>query len=253
MASQALCADHQAHKRLILLGFLCSAAWLPCAWLRVTTLLMAKQQSAQEILPPDDDAQLPTLKPKLKIFADAVLSGKSATQAAVDAGYAVRAAGVTGYKLNKHPDIQAYIAAKKQSIDAANAYEATKWRRELIAIAHSNVDDFTSLNKDGDLEVDFSRATREQLSAVSSVKVKKRKVYDNRGNVVGEEHQSEFRLWDKLRAAELLGKHAGFLAEPEQRVVVDVADRLLRARQRVLGLPSAEEAEKSEENRASSS
>lgn len=140
------------------------------------------------------------------------------------------------------------MAAKRRSIDAINTYDATKWRRELIGIAHSNVDDFTRLNKDGDLEVDFSRATREQLGAVSSVKVKKRKIYDNRGNVVGEEHQSEFRLWDKLRAAELLGKHSGFLAEPEQKIVVDVADRLLRARSRVLGLSDGSASRERDEN-----
>jgi phage terminase small subunit len=201
---------------------------------------MASKASSQEILPSesaDSDGDLPILKPKLKIFADAVIAGKSGTQAAIDAGYAVRSAGVTAYKILKVPEVAAYIAAKKSRIDDANNYEATKWRRELINIAHSNVDDFTRLNKDGDLEVDFSRATREQLGAVSSVKVKKRKIYDNRGNVVGEEHQSEFRLWDKLRAAELLGKHSGFLAEPEQKIVVDVADRLLRARARVIGLP----------------
>ena len=200
---------------------------------------MPKAQPSQEILPPEQDGELPVLNDKLRVFADALLAGKSQRQAAIDAGWSANAADVTGSKKVRLPEVQAYLAAKRRSIDAINTYDATKWRRELIAVAHSNVDDFTRLNKDGDLEVDFSRATREQLGAVSSVKVKKRKIYDNRGNVVGEEHQSEFRLWDKLRAAELLGKHSGFLAEPEQKIVVDVADRLLRARTRVMGLPDA--------------
>lgn len=199
---------------------------------------MTGKASSQEILLPETEI-LPQLGDKYKIFADGVLAGKSQRRAAIDAGWKAETADVTGSKLVRRPDVAEYLRIMRARTAESNEYDATKWRRELINIAHSNVADFTRLNKDGDLEVDFSGATREQLGAVSGVKVKKRKIYDNRGNVVGEEHQSEFRLWDKLRAAELLGKHSGFLAEPEQRVVVDVADRLLRARSRVLGLPDA--------------
>lgn len=179
-------------------------------------------------------AGLPVLRDRFRIFADAVLAGKSATQAAKDAGYAPNCAGVTGHKLLKRPDIAEYLRIKRTEQAESLDYSVVPWKKELIGLAHSNVQDFTRLNDDGDLEVDFSRATREQLAAISGVKVKKRKIYDNKGNVVGEEHQSEFKLWDKLRAAELLGKHAGFLAEPDQKIVVDVADRLLRARSRIL-------------------
>lgn len=203
---------------------------------------MAKTITHQEILPAEDDC-LPPISDKYRVFADAVLDGKSNTQAAIDAGFAVGSAAVTAYRIINRPEVQAYIAAKRAKITEKAEYSAAEWQRELRALAHSNIQDFTRLNSDGDLEVDFSNASRDQLRAVQGVKVKKRKIYDNRGNVVGEEHHSEFRLWDKLRAAELLGKHAGFLQEPEQRVVVDVADRLLRARARVLGLPSAEHGE----------
>lgn len=201
--------------------------------------VLSESSDSQVVLGPEQEDDVSFLRPKLRVFADAVLSGKSQTQSAIEAGYVAASAGVTACKLLKRQDVRDYIAAKKQSISVATDYEVTKWRQELINIAHSNVDDFTKLNKDGDLEVDFSKATRTQLGAIQGVKVKKRKVFDNKGNVVGEEHHSEFKLWDKLRAAELLGKHSGFLAEPEQRVVIDVADRLLRARQRVLGLPSS--------------
>lgn len=188
-----------------------------------------------------EEEQLPELKGKMKLFADGVLAGKTGTQAAIDAGYSERTAGVQASLMLKKAGVSEYLRVMRTRQAENLTYSVTKWKRELIGLAHSNVQDFTRLNDDGDLEVDFTNATREQLAAVSAVKVKKRKIYDNKGNVVGEEHQSEFKLWDKLRAAELLGKHSGFLAEPEQKIVVDVADRLLRARSRVLSGGAASE------------
>ena len=211
---------------------------------------MGKQAVRQEILPPlEEDGEYvvqPPKNPKYRVFADAYLRGKSATEAGLEAGFTGGNVGITASRLLKHPDVAPYIAFMRAKSTRETGYSLTKWRSELEALAHSNVQDFTRVNSDGDLEVDFTNATREQLRAVQGVKVKKRKIFSNKGELVGEEHTSEFRLWDKLRAAELLGKHSGFLKETEQKVIIDVADRLLQARQRVLGLaqqPSDEEAE----------
>lgn len=174
---------------------------------------------------------------KHKVFADSYLRGNSGSQAARDASYSAGSAGVTAHKLLKRPDISAYIDYHRNRATENAGVEKSQITTELARLAFSNVADFTRLNADGDLEVDFTGATREQLSAVSSVKVKKRKVYDNKGNVVGQEHHSEFKLWDKIRAAELLGKDMGMFKEPEQKVVIDVADRLLNARNRLRALP----------------
>ena len=167
---------------------------------------------AQEILPLEDfqAAEVaPPKNPKHKLFADGFIAGKNATRAYIDAGYSATNAGVHAAALRKRPEIAAYIAAKQAQMTEESDYSAAKWAKELRGLAHSNIEDFTRLDEEtGDRHVDFRNATREQLAAVSSIKTKKRKIYDNRGNLVGEEHQSEFRLWDKLRAAELLGRHA---------------------------------------------
>ena len=168
-----------------------------------------------------------------KAFADAYLRSGSATSAAKEAGYSPRSASAQGSQLLKHADISAYIDYHKSKATEIAGTSKTRITEELSRLAFSNVADFTRLNSEGDLEVDFSGATREQLSAVSGVKVKKRKIYSAKGELVGEEHQSEFKLWDKIRAAELLGKDIGMFKEPEQKIVVDVADRLLAARQRI--------------------
>jgi phage terminase small subunit len=178
----------------------------------------------------------PVIKnPRHKIFADAILGGMNASRAVVHAGYNSGNPGSHGAQMRAKPEIAAYLTYHQSNRTEEAKLSQERWIKELSAIAFSNVDDFTRLNEDGDLEVDFSQATREQLSAVQGVKVKKRKIYSAKGDLVGEEHHSEFRLWDKLRANELLGKNAGFLRDEPVKVVVDVADRLLSARQRVMG------------------
>lgn len=202
-------------------------------------------QQVEIIVPPDYAEEAPILGGKLKLFADGILAGKSGTQAAMDAGYSSRSSGVQASQMLKKPAVAEYLRYMRAKLAENTQYSAAEWQKELRGIAHSNVQDFTRLSNDGELVIDFSNASRDQLAAIQSVKTKKRKIYDRQGNVVGEEQDSEFRLWDKLRAAELLGKHAGFLREPEQKVIVDVADRLLNARARVLrdrlGAPSTEQ------------
>lgn len=202
-------------------------------------------QQVEIIVPPDYAEEAPVLSGKHKLFADGVLAGKSGTQAAKDAGYAPNSASVQSAQMLKKPAVAEYLRYMRAKLAENTQYSAAEWQKELRGIAHSNVQDFTRLSNDGELVIDFTNASRDQLAAIQSVKTKKRKIYDRQGNVVGEEQDSEFRLWDKLRAAELLGKHAGFLREPEQKVIVDVADRLLNARARVLrdrlGAPSTEQ------------
>jgi hypothetical protein len=144
-------------------------------------------------------------------------------------------AGVTGHKMLKMPAIAEYIAASRLLNQQQSGFDSQRLIKEFGLLAHSNVQDLTRLDEDGNLQVDFSNATRDHLAAVSAVKTKTRTIYDNKGQVVGVEKQAEFKLWDKIRAGELLGKHHGMFKEADTRVVVDVADRLLTARQRVLG------------------
>lgn len=172
--------------------------------------------------------------PRHQVFADNYLRGGSATQAAIDAGYSVRTASVQAAQMLSKPDVASYVAAQRAKSTANTLIDATRWQTELGRAAFSNIDDFISVDGDGNPTIDLSNATRDQLAAVQSVKTRKRTIYNKDGDVIGTEQQNELRLWDKLRALELLGKHAGFLKDTESRVVIDVADRLLTARGRVM-------------------
>jgi phage terminase small subunit len=172
--------------------------------------------------------------PKHKIFADAYLAGGSGTQAAIDAGYSVRTASVQAAQMLSKPEVAEYVRAMKAKSTEITGDSAVRWQQELGRAAYSNIADFITVSKDGNPTIDLSNATRDQLAAVQSIKTRKRTIYDKDGNALGEEHNNEIKLWDKLRAMELLGRHAGYLKDTESRVVIDVADRLLKARGRVI-------------------
>lgn len=110
--------------------------------------------------------------------------------------------------------------------------------QELHDMAFANIADFITVDEAGLPQVDFSTATPEQLKAITSIKTKLSTRYDKDGNQVGTEQEANFGLADKYRGLELLGKHLGLFKADEQRVVVDVADRLLAARRRLTELPS---------------
>lgn len=180
---------------------------------------------------------------KHKLFADAVLAGKSNTQAAIDAGYAERSAGSFGYKLIKHKEIADYIEHHKAQATENAVSLQERVISELTDMAFFNLHDVASIDDDGHLQIDFTNASSTHYKAVTKVKTKTRSIRDSRGNVIATEKEAEIGLADKYRGLELLGKHLGMFKEAEQRVVVDVADRLLSARQRVIGMRRVGESE----------
>lgn len=174
------------------------------------------------------------VNPRHKAFADEYLRCGSATSAAKAVGYSVKNAGVRGAQTLRNPAVKDYLNYHRLKATESASVDKTTLTRELSHVAFSSIEHYTREEQDGSRSIDYSNATSEQLRAISGVKTKTRTIYDNKGNVVGVEKQSEFKLWDKIRAAELLGKDVGMFKEPEQRVVVDVADRLLAARARLL-------------------
>lgn len=178
-----------------------------------------------------------TLDPKHKILADRFLATGKKQQSAIDAGYAKNGAHVTASRILKRPDVQEYLRVtserllKKEEKAEEDSLQA-RVLKELEAMSFANIEDFISINSDGEPEVNFSKATREQLKAITSVASKRRTTRTRSGDVV-EEKESKFSMADKYRGLELIMKHTGMLKPDEHKVTIDVADRLLLARQRM--------------------
>lgn len=176
---------------------------------------------------------LTTLHPQHKKFADEFLLTNKVSKSAIAAGYSPKSAHVSGNRLLKRPDVQAYLASKVAEQDAVQDDLASQVINELKTLAFANIADFITIDEDGKPQIDFSAATPEQLKAIASVKSKSSRKYNSKGEHIATDTEAAFAMADKYRGLELLGKHIGLFKADEQRVVVDVADRLLSARRRL--------------------
>lgn len=173
------------------------------------------------------------LAPKMKAFADNYILTGNASASASKAGYSHKTRGVTGAKLLKRPDVQAYIAQRTAKEAENTEALGSQVIQELKTLAFANIADFITIDDAGRPQVDFSGATDEQLRAIASVKSKQRVLYNKDGDPVGTETETAFAMADKYRGLDMLAKHLGLYKAEEQRVVLDVADRLLNARARL--------------------
>jgi phage terminase small subunit len=175
-----------------------------------------------------------------KKFADEYLRTNNATAAYRLVYPDAKAPHVSAHKWLKRPDITEYLAHAAAKLSAPRDEAAEKGReldnrviQELSTLAFANIADLIVIDSDGQPSFDLSKATREQLSAIANLKTKTTKRYDGKGQHVATDTELAISIADKYRGLELLGKHRGLFKADEQRVVLDVADRLLNARRRV--------------------
>ena len=174
-----------------------------------------------------------TLHPQHKKFCDEYLATHKISESARRAGYSEKSAHVSGNRLLKRADVRSYLASRVAEQDVVQEDLASQVIKELKDLAFANIADFITVDEDGKPQIDFSAATPEQLKAIASVKSKTSRKYNAKGEHIATDSESAFTLADKYRGLELLGKHIGLFKADEQRVVVDVADRLLTARRRL--------------------
>lgn len=173
------------------------------------------------------------MKLKYQRFADEYLLSGNATQSAILAGYSEKTARTTGRRLLQNDAVAEYLSRQQNKASEKTLTRREKIIAELEKLAFANIEDFTTLDADGRRIIDFSRATREQLAALQSLKTKTRHIYTPKGEHIGTEHNDQFNMADKYRGLELLGKVEGMFQEDKVKVTIDVADRLLSARARL--------------------
>lgn len=141
------------------------------------------------------------LNPKQERFCQEYLIDLNATAAAKRAGYSAKTAMEQGYQLLRNTSVQKHVAELKKQRREANEATAQKVVEELAKIAFSDIRNLfnvnNSLSKVNDLGKDIT-------AAIASIKVYEEK---NQGVLIGE--TKEIKLYDKLKALELLGRHFG--------------------------------------------
>lgn len=143
------------------------------------------------------------LTKKQQLFVDEYLIDLNATQAAIRAGYSPETATVIGCENLKKPNIKSEIDRALAIRSRRTGVNQDRVIRELAKIAFVDASDVINM----DAATVKGDANRDDTSAIASVKVKTIPMED--GNIV----EREVKLYDKLKALELLGKHLGMFTD----------------------------------------
>lgn len=119
------------------------------------------------------------------------------------------------HELLKHPKIAARI--RKLAKAAAKPHEITAERLmgELAKVGFADLRDFVRLEPDGRVMLDFTAAAaKDSLAALSEIT--QEQFTDGSGEDARDVRRTRFKLHDKLRAIELMGKRLGIWIERHQ-------------------------------------
>lgn len=143
-----------------------------------------------------------------QLFAEHYLRTFNRTKAATAAGFSPNSAHVTGCRLLKRDNIQAYVRARMQEA----AMTTNELLYHLANIARGDLDDL--IDRYGALDIDKAR----ELGVTNLIRRVRTKttITTDADNRDVEVHETETEGYDRLRAIELLGKSLGMWKERVQ-------------------------------------
>lgn len=152
---------------------------------------------------------------KQQRFIQEYLVDFNATQAAIRAGYSKKTADSIGLQLLRKTKVADEIS--RAQAKTANKLEVTKerWLNELARIFFADMSDYVSIDPDTGCVTakGYDEMPEGGGKVISSIKEKRSIKEDASGKDSLIYSQYEFKLHDKLKAGEMLGKHLGFLKE----------------------------------------
>jgi phage terminase small subunit len=180
------------------------------------------------------------LTPKQEAFARAYASnGFNATAAARVAGYA-EPHEETGRQALRSIGVRAklgelLVEARKQATakDADAVMQAAEVLARLTRVGRASLGNIIHVTPDGDPYVDLSKATPDELEALSEATIED--FVTGRGEDRRDVRRVRVKLHPKLQALEALAKYHGLLVEKvEVKAELGIAEQLERARLRVI-------------------
>ncbi len=159
-------------------------------------------------------------------------------RAAIAAGYSRTMAASKAYQWVSNSKVKPHVFAAVQTAMDKRAAKleltADRVLLELSLMGYANMQDYLRMDH-GDVYVDLSRLTREQAAAIQEI------TFDeyvergrNRRNGNGRRiKRMRFKLADKTRALELLGKHLKLFTEVHHHTgSISLSERMKRAEER---------------------
>ena len=173
------------------------------------------------------------LTAKQRRFVDEYLVDFNVTQAAIRAGYSKRSAHVTGAETLRNPKVAAEIARRQRDLQVRTEVSQDRVVRELARVAFADAASHVRVRL---REVPCPDGTRARVPVVE-VKPTAELTDDQRAAIASIKQGAngiEVKLWDKLKALELLGRHIGMFNDKlEVKGSIDIASVLAAARGRV--------------------
>jgi len=159
------------------------------------------------------------LSPKHKQFCKEYIIDLNATQAYIRTGYASKNPHKTASILLTKQDIQAEIQVQLEARAKRTHITADRVIQEIANIALIKESEF--YNEDGSVKY-LSQLTPEQRASLTSYQFKTVKVGDDYEEV------PVFRVQDKMKALEMLGKHFGIFEKDNSQSKPDAVTTIVR-------------------------
>lgn len=156
-----------------------------------------------------------SLSLKKKRFINEYLKDLNATQAAMRSGYSEKTAKSQGQRLLTNVDIQREIQKRMKDREKRTEVTQDMVIKELASIAFSDLADYIEIVEDtGAIRAkSFNEMAEGKSRALQSIKEDRVIKEDAKGEQITVYDKINFKLYDKVRALELLGKHLGMFVE----------------------------------------
>ena len=146
-----------------------------------------------------------TLTPRQRAFVTEYLASGNGTQSAINAGYTPSTASERAVQLLRKESVAALIASA-QSVSAARAgISQDRIIEELAGIAFTNLRDIIEWDNGWASAKASADLTPAEAAAIESIKIKRRREPGSEWEV----EEVQFKLHDKQRALELIGRAIG--------------------------------------------
>jgi phage terminase small subunit len=165
---------------------------------------------------------------RYELFAKEYVLDLNGTRAAIAAGYSEKGADVASIRMLGNARVKELIAGLVEKRVKALDLSADKVLEELARLGFSNMLDYITI-QNGAAVVDFSRVTRDQGAAMHEITVDE--YMDGSGPDARPVKRIRFKLTDKVRSLELLGRYLKLFQEGEnvtQGIKVVIINRAFR-------------------------
>ena len=157
------------------------------------------------------------LNPKQSRFVQEYLIDLNATQAAIRAGYSVKTATPQAARLLTKVDVQLAITEGQRQLAAKTGITQERVLEELAIIAFSDIKNYLDIDQDtgGIRAKSFDDATMPDKASRALEMVREDRMIreDSKGNDSIINSKVTFKMHDKMKALELLGKHLGMFKD----------------------------------------